>query len=109
MEIKRQKLLSRQDEIDRVDIEGRFGHSKRRYGLDRIMAKLADTSACVISLVFLVMNLERILRDLFLRLICSAVYLKHCCRLLDVSFVRWFERIMLCEQWGIMEMVKPIF
>ena len=64
-EIKHQKALVRQDERDRIDIEGRFGHSKRKYGLGRVMAKLTDTSASVISLVFLVMNLEKILRDLF--------------------------------------------
>ena len=64
-EIKHQKALVRQDELDRIDIEGRFGHSKRKYGLGRVMAKLTDTSASVISLVFLVMNLEKILRDLF--------------------------------------------
>lgn len=64
-EIKLQKALARQDELDRIDIEGRFGHSKRKYGLGRVMAKLTDTSASVISLVFLVMNLEKILKDLF--------------------------------------------
>jgi hypothetical protein len=64
-EVKLRKTVMRQDEVDRVDIEGRFGHSKRRYGLDRVMAKLTDTSECVIGLVFLVMNLEKILRDLF--------------------------------------------
>lgn len=65
-QIKLQKKLARQDEIDRIDIEARFGHSKRRYGLDRVMAKLSNTSESVIALVFLVMNLEKVLRDLFL-------------------------------------------
>jgi hypothetical protein len=67
-DLKEKKMIAKQDELDRIDIEGRFGHSKRRYGLDRVMAKLADTSESVISLVFLVMNLEKILRDLFWQL-----------------------------------------
>lgn len=65
-ELKAKAKIARLDEIDRIDIEARFGHSKRRYGLGRVMAKLVDTSESVISLVFLVMNLEKILRDLFL-------------------------------------------
>ena len=65
-EMKLQKQLARQDEIDRIDIEGRFGHAKRKYSLGRVMAKLTNTSASVISLVFLVMNLEKILKDIFL-------------------------------------------
>ncbi len=68
-EIKLRKRIVRQDEIDRIDIKGRFVLSKRKYGLGRIMAKLTDTSECVISLVFLVMNLEKILRDLLCRLL----------------------------------------
>ena len=70
-ELKAKAKIARLDEIDRIDIEARFGHSKRRYGLDRVMAKLVDTSESVISLVFLVMNLEKILRDLF----CLIFYL----------------------------------
>lgn len=108
-EIKRQRVLSRQDEIDRIDIEGRFGHSKRRYGLDRVMAKLTDTSACVIALVFLVMNLEKILRDLFLRFFYSVVHLKYYRRLFEMSLLRWFEGILPREHWVIMENLKPLF
>ncbi len=68
-EIRLKKKIHRQDEVDRIDIEGRFGHSKRKYGLGRVMAKLTNTSASVISMVFLVMNLEKILRNLFCRLL----------------------------------------
>jgi len=69
-EIKHQKKIAAQDEKDRIDIEGKFGISKRRYGLDRVMTKLSDTSKTVISLVFLVMNLEKILKDLFYTFFC---------------------------------------
>jgi hypothetical protein len=60
--------VQRADEIDRIEIEGRFGTAKRRYGLSRIMTKLAETSEHAIALVFVVMNLDKILRDLLLRL-----------------------------------------
>jgi len=56
------------DEAIRNHVEGKFGQAKRRFGLGRIMAKLASTSAAQISLSFLVMNLERALRQLFLLL-----------------------------------------
>ncbi|ABW25858.1 IS5-like element ISAcma17 family transposase [Acaryochloris marina] len=48
-----------EDEKVRVQIEGKFGQAKRRFGLNRVMAKLADTAASAIAITFLVMNLER--------------------------------------------------
>jgi len=57
------------DEAIRNQVEGKFGQGKRRFGLGRIMAKLASTSAAQISLSFLVMNLEQALRRLFFVLI----------------------------------------
>lgn len=54
------------DEAIRNHVEGAFGQAKRRFGLARIMAKLSSTSAAQISLSFLVMNLERALRQFFL-------------------------------------------
>ena len=51
----------RADECARVPIEGVFGVLKRRYGLDRVMAKLAHTSESVIAIAFLVLNLAKIL------------------------------------------------
>jgi len=62
------------DEAIRNQVEGKFGQAKRRFSLGRIMTKLASTSAAQISLSFLVMNLERALRQLFLSLflLCHA-------------------------------------
>lgn len=60
-----QQQLARQDERDRIAIEGKFGQGKRRFGLGRVMAKLLTTSECTIALTFLVMNLEKVLRSLF--------------------------------------------
>ena len=60
-QLKQQKQQFRQDEIDRIAIEGKFGQGKRRFSLARIMAKLAGTSETVIMVAFMVMNLEKIL------------------------------------------------
>lgn len=62
-EMKHLRKQSRQDEIDRIPVEGKFGNGKRRYGLDRIMTKRKITSESTIGVIVLVMNLEKILRD----------------------------------------------
>ena len=49
------------DAIARIAIEGKFGQGKRRFGLGRLMAKLALTSETMIEISFLVMNLEHLL------------------------------------------------
>jgi hypothetical protein len=54
----------RLDEIIRIEVEGRFGTAKRRYSLDKIMTKLRETSETTIALIFFMMNLDKILRDL---------------------------------------------
>ena len=59
--MKHEKEQHRQDEIDRIAIEGKFGQGKRRFSLARIMAKLSGTSEVVIMVSFMVMNLEKIL------------------------------------------------
>ena len=60
-----QKLMERSEAGERNAIEGKFGEAKRRYGLDRVMARLSDTSNTSIHLTVLVMNLKKRLRDLF--------------------------------------------
>jgi len=59
-----EKKQQRKDETDRIPIEGKFGNSKRKGTLDRIMAKLSDTAITVIGVGFLVMNLDQLLRQL---------------------------------------------
>jgi IS5 family transposase len=66
--IKALKKLARQDEIDRIAIEGKFGQGKRRYSLGRIMTKLNHTSKTAIVMSFLVMNLEKWLKAILLSL-----------------------------------------
>jgi hypothetical protein len=58
------RQLERQDASTRNAIEGKFGEGKTKYGLDRIMARLPETSETVISLAFLCMNISRRLRFL---------------------------------------------
>ena len=68
--LKQRRRQARDDEAARQPIEGLFGRGKRRFSLNRIMTKLATTSAVSISLVFLVLNLEHLLG-----LCCALVFL----------------------------------
>lgn len=61
---KEEKKQQRQDETDRIPIEGKFGNSKRKGTLQRIMAKLAVTSRTVVTIGFIVLNLDTLLRIL---------------------------------------------
>jgi hypothetical protein len=54
-----------EDERIRNAIEGKFGVSKRRFSLNRVMAKLPYTSETAIAITFLVMNLSALLRQVF--------------------------------------------
>jgi len=56
----------RADASQRNAIEGKFGEGKRKLGLSRIRARKANSSLTIIATQFLVMNLERWLRALFL-------------------------------------------
>lgn len=50
------------DAADRSPVEGKFGEGKNKYGLNRIMARIKESSETVISLAFLCMNLNLKLR-----------------------------------------------
>ncbi len=53
-----EKALSNQvSPVERNPIEGKFGQVKRAYGLDRVKAKLANTSQSWIASIILVLNL----------------------------------------------------
>jgi len=54
-----EKKQAKLDSRKRNEVEGAFGVTKRRYGLNLIMAKLQEISETVIALQFLMMNLER--------------------------------------------------
>ena len=61
------KDVIKQERLDvskRNGIEGKFGEGKLKYGLDRIMAVLIDSSETVIAMSFFCMNISRKLRVL---------------------------------------------
>jgi transposase, IS5 family len=55
---KEKKKQAQEDERVRNCIEGKFGQAKRRFSLNRVMAKLSHTSLTAIAITFLVMNLS---------------------------------------------------
>jgi hypothetical protein len=55
---------------ERNAVEGKFGEGKRFYSLNRLMTRLQHTSEVGIHLVFLVMNREKVLRDILLSIFC---------------------------------------
>lgn len=68
---KAEKNIERLDAGMRNAVEAKFGEGKRKYGLDRIYAKLKGTAECMIAMQFLVMNLEHKLRVLFIQILSS--------------------------------------
>ena len=74
---KAEKRIERLDAQERNAVEAKFGEGKRKYGLSRICARLKETAESVISLQFLVMNLERKLRVLFVQLLLK-IFLREC-------------------------------
>ena len=64
-ELRQEKRQLRQDEIDRIPVEGKFGQGKRRFGLGLIKSKLAATTKSAIHITFIVMNLEKWLKAIF--------------------------------------------
>jgi hypothetical protein len=67
---KSKKKQALEDERIRNAIEGKFGQGKRRFGLNRVMAKLDNTSGTVIAITFLVMNLATWWRRVFCVFFC---------------------------------------
>jgi len=54
----------RRDAADRSPVEGKFGEGKNKYGLNRVMARIKESSETVIAISFLCMNISRRLRVL---------------------------------------------
>jgi len=63
--LKREKAKRREEYLQRIPIEGKFGQGKNGYRLNYIRAKRADTSVAWINSIFLVMNLAVLLRVFF--------------------------------------------
>jgi len=58
-----QKRKKRKEEAERNHIEGKFGQGKNGYELNKIRARLQETSESWIAAIFLVMNLVRLSKD----------------------------------------------
>ncbi len=67
------KKQALEDEKIRNAIEGKFGVSKRRLTLNRVMAKRHHTSQTAIAITFLVMNLSTLLRQVFCLFLCNTL------------------------------------
>jgi transposase, IS5 family len=77
----RDKIERKQEYIDsceRNEVEGKFGTSKTKYGLGRIYARLKETSECVISMAFFVMNLDRKLRLILCFFLIAIFWIEVC-------------------------------
>ena len=83
------RKMARQDEIDRIPIEGKFGQAKRRFSLSRIMCKLVKTSETAIAVVFLVMNLEKWLKVSLLNFFCPAFNVFFTNTKTTIRFIHW--------------------
>ena len=64
-ELKREQAKRREEYLQRIPIEGKFGQGKNGYRLNYIRAKRADTSVAWINSIFLVMNLLILLQIFF--------------------------------------------
>ncbi|BDI15980.1 hypothetical protein ANSO36C_17820 [Nostoc cf. commune SO-36] len=67
---KEKKKQDLESERIRNCIEGKFGQAKRRFSLNRVMAKLSHTSETAIAITFLVMNLSTHLSRFFCAFLC---------------------------------------
>ncbi len=63
--LKQAQAKRREEYLQRIPIEGKFGQGKNGYRLNYIRAKRADTSVAWINSIFLVMNLLILLRLFF--------------------------------------------
>jgi len=64
-QLKQAKAQRRQDYLQRIPIEGKFGQGKKGYRLNDIRAKRANTAFAWINAIFLVMNLLVLQRIFF--------------------------------------------
>lgn len=81
------KNTSLDDQRIRNEIEGKFGMGKRRFSLNRVMAKLDQTSQTSIAITFLVMNLSHLLRQVYSHFLCQFSLARYFCPLELYMFI----------------------
>ncbi len=89
-ESKKESADSEKKENREKSNKGKFGVAKRRFSLNRVMAKLPHTSQTAIAITFLVMNLSALLRQ-----VLKAFFV-----LLLKSRLIWGSMINLGYIWG---------
>ncbi len=77
-EVEADKELAYKDSCERNIVESRNGISKRRYGLDLIMAYLPETAETEAALQVFVMNVAHCLRSLLRHLLRFIFYRRQC-------------------------------
>src|SRR5690606_7880263 len=65
----RQKRILQKEMAQRNEIEGKFGQGKNAYGLQKIKARMKETSESWIMTIYFIMNLAKLSHRTFLRLI----------------------------------------
>lgn len=74
-----EKLENRIDEGMRNQVEGKFGEAKRRFGLERLLTRLPETSGCIIAVNCIVLNLEQLLREFFFPIFKVRIFCNNLC------------------------------
>jgi IS5 family transposase len=69
---KNEKLKRKKKNNERNHIEGKIGQSKRRFGLDNVRTKRAETTMCAINLMILAINMFSLI-DKNLALYCDKI------------------------------------
>lgn len=78
------RLENRIDEGMRNQVEGKFGEAKRRFGLQRILTRLPETSGCLIAVNCIVLNLEQLLRNFLYPIFNGRIF---CYRICFMCFI----------------------
>jgi hypothetical protein len=60
-----QKKKLKKERGERNHVEGKFGQGKSKYKLNKIMARLAQTSESWIGAIFFIMNILKLTKDYF--------------------------------------------
>lgn len=76
---------------DRNPIEGKFGQAKTRYGLNRIKARLADTSLSWIATIIMVLNLVKLTGQVLYRLINKIIIMEN--RLKQMQYLYYISKL----------------
>ena len=93
IELKKIKKTIKRDAIERIEVERKFGLAKRRYSMGLVMEKLPQTVFAAVSLTILVMNLDKILRWIFLSLLSLLSFN----RMLMTFILESMQRLYFCN------------